>query len=95
MDRRKNIHDLNYLLGKNYFTQDGYQNYLVLRPLNVYSLNYSQVTSWESVQISTEAIKSPYDTRTPEVKYAKEDKISVAFGNFTIMQAQITFRNKR
>ena len=57
--------DLSYFIGKNYFEEDGAQNYLVFQPLFGYFIvntiinvtNY--VLSWQSKGLSASTIKPP------------------------------------
>ena len=59
--------DLGYFIGKNYFEEDGTQNYLVFQPINRYFkviANTDYVSSWKSKGLSAKTIKPP---TTPEL----------------------------
>ena len=53
--------DLSYFIGKNYFEEDGSQNYLVFQQLNKYFKNIADkkhVSPWQSKGLSDETIKT-------------------------------------
>ena len=53
--------DSSYFIGKNYFEEDGTQNYLVFQPISRYFKtlsNTNYVLSWKSKGLSAETIKS-------------------------------------
>ena len=57
--------DLNYFIGKNYFENDGMQNYLVFRPMDKYlkfNTKTGLLSEWESKGLSDEIIKLPDKT---------------------------------
>ena len=48
--------DLSYFIGKNYFEEDGTQNYLVFQPIHKYfklNANTLYILSWQSKGLST------------------------------------------
>ena len=56
--------DLSYFIGKNYFEEDGSQNYLVFQPISRYFKiisNTKFISSWKSKGLSDETI-APYAT---------------------------------
>ena len=55
--------DLSYFIGKNYFEEDGAQNYLVFQPIHRYFkiINTKYISSWKSEGVSDETI-TPYAT---------------------------------
>ena len=54
--------DSSYFIGKNYFEEDGTQNYLVFQPISrCFKLNGKYILSWKSKGISDETI-TPYAT---------------------------------
>ena len=56
--------DSSYFIGKNYFEEDGTQNYLVFQPVSRYYkiiANTKFISSWESKGLSNETI-TPYAT---------------------------------
>ena len=65
--------DLSYFIGKNYFENDGTQNYLVFQPINKYLIfnpSTGLVSEWKSKGLSDKIFKPP-DTslaRTPGFK---------------------------
>ena len=58
---KKQKKDLNHLLDNSSFTQDGFQDYLILHPLliisNIYSPSYFAIFDFKSVDASKEDIK--------------------------------------
>ena len=64
-----------YFRGKNYFQNDGTQNYLVFRPMYKYFKkigNNYQISLWESKGLSNELIKPPatsHNSLAPTLKY--------------------------
>ena len=53
---------MSYFIGKNYFEEDGTQNYLVFQPIRRYfKINEKYISSWQSKGLSDETIK-PYAT---------------------------------
>ena len=79
--------DLSYFRGKNYFDEDGKQNYLVFLPIfryfkaNVITNVTNYVLSWKSKGLSGETIKPPSTSNnslTPSINYINNtDKIRV------------------
>ena len=54
--------DLSYFIDKNYFEEDGSQNYLVFQPISRYfKMNGKHISSWKSKGLSDETI-TPYVT---------------------------------
>ena len=54
--------DLSYFIGKNYFEEDGAQNYLVFQPISRYfKMNGKYISSWKSKGLSDESV-TPYAT---------------------------------
>ena len=55
--------DSSYFIGKNFFEEDGTQNYLVFQPINRYfkTTNKKYFSSWKSIELSDETI-TPYAT---------------------------------
>ena len=54
---------MSYFIGKNYFEEDGAQNYLVFQPIHRYFkiINTKYISSWKSEGVSDETI-TPYAT---------------------------------
>ena len=79
--------DLSYFRGKNYFDEDGKQNYLVFLPIfryfkaNAITNVTNYVLSWKSKGLSGETIKPPStsdNSLTPSINYINNtDKIRV------------------
>ena len=79
--------DLSYFRGKNYFDEDGKQNYLVFLPIfryfktNAITSVTNYVLSWKSKGLSGETIKPPStsdNSLTPSINYINNtDKIRV------------------
>ena len=54
--------DSGYFIGKNYFEEDGTQNYLVFEPIIMYFkviTNTNYISSWKSKGLPAESIKQP------------------------------------
>ena len=80
--------DLGYFIGKNYFEEDGAQNYLVFQPIIRYFkvntiINVADyISSWQSKGLSAENIKPPAmsdNSLTPTISYYYAPKIRVKF----------------
>ena len=65
--------DSNYYNGKNYFDEDGIQNYLVFQSiLKYFTVNSSWIKKWESKGLSNECLEvvsTSSNTLTPSVNY--------------------------
>ena len=59
--------------------------------LRLYNLYYIKFTSSKSVGISTEEIKPPAITLTPDVKISKESKASLKSSSLLLEQKKLTF----
>ena len=89
--------DLSYFRGKNYFDEDGTQNYLVFLPIfryfkaNVITNVTNYVLSRKSKGLSDETIKLPstsYNSLTPSINYINNtDKIRVKFPGSCLKQS--------
>ena len=84
--------DLSYLIGKNYFEEDGSQNYLVFQPISRYIkiiANTKFISSWKSKELSDETI-TPYATSdnslTPLIDHYGS-KIRVKFNKDCLKQS--------
>ena len=80
--------DSNYFQGKNYFEDDGTQNYLVFQPAFRYFktvVNASKITAWKSKGLSDKSIKLPwtFDNATIRVKsdgnLLKQEKVTFTY----------------
>ena len=78
--------DSSYFIGKNYFEEDGTQNYLIFPPIIRYFkvnkiINVTDsVLSWQSKGLSAEAIKPPTTSNnslTPTITYYHAGKLKV------------------
>ena len=76
--KKLQVFDLSYFRGKNYFDEDGSQNYLVFLPifryfiLNTITNVTNYVLSWKSKGLSDETIKPPSmsdNNLTPSINY--------------------------
>ena len=83
--------DSSYFRGKNYFEEDGTQNYLVFHPIIKYFkiiANTKHIASWQSKRSSRETIK-PYSTSdnslTPLIDYY-DSKVRVKFNKSCLKQ---------
>ena len=95
--------DLSYFIGKNYFEEDGTQNYLVFQPIHKYfkfvNINHEwYITSWQSKGLSSESIKPPTtsdNSLTPSISYYNAHKIRVKFTGSCLKQDKITYTHKK
>ena len=86
-------------MGKNYFDEDGTQNYLVFQPIcRYFKINTINVTnyvsSWQSKGLSTEVIKPPStsdNSLKPTLSYYLASRIRVKFSGSCLKQDKITF----
>ena len=83
MNKLKNF-DSSYFIGKNYFEEDGGQNYLVFQTIGRYFktiANSKYISSWKSKGLSDETI-TPYATSdnslTPLIDYY-DSKVRLKF----------------
>ena len=69
--------DLSYFIGKNYFENDGTQNYLLFQPINNY-LKFNSKTDllleWKSKGLSDKVIKPPDTTLAPTPGFKNDGK---------------------
>ena len=95
--------DFSYFRGKNYFDEDGTQNYLIFQPIYRYfKLNsvvnvIDRVLSWQSKGLSNESIKPPTtsdNSLNPRLSYYGT-KIRVQFTRSCLKQPNFTFTHKK
>ena len=69
--------DLSYFIGKNYFENDGTQNYLVFQPIDNY-LKFNPKTGllseWKSKGLSDKIIKPPDTSLAPTPGFTNDGK---------------------
>ena len=88
--------DLGYFIGKNYFEEDGTQNYLVFQPINRYFkliANTDYVSSWKSKGLFAESIKPPTTSDnclTPRLNYYG-NKVRAKFTGSCLKQSAISY----
>ena len=91
--------DLSYFKGKNYFDEDGAQNYLVFQSTLKYLTlndNNKYITKWKSKGLSNEDLEFVYASRaiiTPEINY-NENKLWLNFIGSILHQKKITYNHK-
>ena len=93
--------DLSYFIGKNYFEEDGTQNYLVFQPIVSYFKinpinNVNYVLSWKSKRLSDETIKLPSasnNSLTPILNYYYLSKIRLNFTESCLKQDKVIFNH--
>ena len=92
--------DLRYFIGKNYFEDDGAQNYLVFQPIiryfKVNTINNvtNYVLSWKSKGLSDNTVKPPNTSNnslTPEISYYYGGKRRVKFTGSRLKPDKIIF----
>ena len=94
--------DLSYFIGKNYFEEDGTQNYLVFQPIiryfKVNTINNvtDYVLSWKSKGLSDNTIKRPStfdNSLTPTIRFYYLSKIRVKFTGSCLKQDKVIFNH--
>ena len=87
--------DLSYFIGKNYFEEDGSQNYLVIRYFKINTnINVADYILWQSKGLSAETIEPPatsHNSLTPTISYYYASKIRVKFTRKCLKQDKVTF----
>ena len=81
--------DLSYFVGKNYFEEDGAQNYLVFQPIRRYFkiiANSKYISSWISKGLSDEII-TPYVTSDNSLIDYYDSKVRVEFNKGCLKQS--------
>ena len=98
--------DLSYFKGKNYFDEDGAQNYLIFQStLKYLTLNDDDddddsnkyITKWKSKGLSNEGLKvvsTPDNILSPEINY-NENKIRLNFSGSILKQKIVTYNHKK
>ena len=89
--------DLSYFIGKNYFEEDGSQNYLVIRYFKVnMNINVADCVLWQSKGLSAETIKPPatsHNSLILTISYYYAGKIRVKFTRSCLKQDKVTFNH--
>ena len=87
--------DSNYYHSKNYFDEDGIQNYLVFQSiLKYFTVNSSWITKWESKGLSNESLEvvsTSSNTLTPSVN---REKARLKFTGSILQQKIVTYRHR-
>ena len=90
--------DSNNYNGKNYFDEDGIQNYLVFQSiLKYFTLNSSWITKWKSEGLSNESpevVSTSSNTLTPSVNYYRE-KARLKFTGSVLQQKIVTYSHRK
>ena len=87
--------DLSFFIGKNYFSYDESQNYLIFKPVYntfIRLTGTETIIAWKSKGLSTENIKTltaPDNSIAPELS-----KIAVKFNGGCLKQNKATFTHK-
>ena len=90
--------DLSYFIGKNYFEEDGAQNYLVFQPLfryfkvNMITSVANYIVSWQSKGLSANTMRSPAasdNSLTPPTNYYYAGKIRLKFTGSCLKQDKV------
>ena len=97
--------DSGYFRGKNYFDEDGTQNYWVFLPIfryfkvNAFNNVGNYVLSWKSKGLSDETIKLPStsdNSFTPSISYINNtDKTRVKFSGSCLKQSKLSYIHKK
>ena len=96
--------DSSYFIGKNYFEEDGTQNYLLFHPIiRYFKVNkiinvIDSVLSWQSKGLSAEAIKPPTTSNnslTPTITYYHVGKIKAKFTGSCLKQDKVIFNHAK
>ena len=92
------LKNLSYFSGKNYFDEDGAQNYLVFQSmLKYFTLDDKWITKWKSKGLSNEnleAISTSDTTLSPEINYYK-NKLRLNFNGCILQQKKVTYNHKK
>ena len=94
--KKLNNFDAAYFRVKNYFDDDGTQNYLVFQSVYKYfEINSSKITSWESKGLSNEKISfSPRLINTqPPIPAYDNSRIKVKFNGDFLKQGKVTYNH--
>ena len=92
--------DSSYSMGKNYFDENGTQNYLVFQAIfryfeiNTINNTTNYVSSWQSKGLSTEVTKPPStsdNSLKPILSYYLASRVRVKFSGSCLKQDKITF----
>ena len=95
---------MGYFRGKNYFDEDGTQNYLVFlsifRYFKINTINNltNYVLSWQSKGLSAESVQLPTtsdNSLTPTLSYYYPSKIRVKFNGSCLKHDKITFNHRK
>ena len=95
--------DLSYFVGKNYFEEDGAQNYLAFQPMYRYFKVFSiiqyleYVWEWKSKELSSESIKAistSDNSLNPTLSYY-DTKIRVKFTGGCLKQPKISYTHRK
>ena len=92
-------YDLSYFTGKNYFEEDGMQNYLVFQPLFRYCKlnvkNAAAISSWKSKGLSAETIEPPSTSNIgPILDFYDGGKVRVEFIGVFLKQPKVLYTHK-
>ena len=95
--KKSNKFDASYFTGKNYFDNDGTQNYLVFQQVYKYfKMTGNDVTSWESKELSSEKItfSGPATTynKAPNLVYGNA-RIKLKFNRGCLKQNKIRYNH--
>ena len=95
---------MGYFIGKNYFEEDGAQNYLVFQPIIRYFkvntiINVTDyILSWQSKGLSVETIKPPAtsdNSFTSTISYYYAAKIKVKFTGSYLKQSKTSYTQRK
>ena len=87
--------DAVYFRGKNYFEEDGTQNYLVFQPMSKYFekiASTKSIAKWKSKELFNEVIKPPDNTLLSEVEFTGK-RMYVKFRGGCLEQDKVTFNH--
>ena len=93
---------MGYFIGKNYFEEDGMQNYLVFQPIiryfkvNMINNVTNYVLLWKFKGLSDNTIKPPAasdNSLTPTISYYYGGKIRVTFTGSCLKQDKVIFNH--
>ena len=90
--------DSSYYNGKNYFDEDGIQNYIVFQSiLKYFTLNSSWITKWKSKGLSNESLEvvaTSSNTLNPLINYYG-DKVRLRFTGSILQQKIVKYSHKK
>ena len=97
-EKKLQTFDLSYFISKNYFNDDGSQNYWIFQPdlkyFQIISGTVDKILRWKSKGLSEESITTPAtldNSFATKLSYIHNSKIAVKFQGNCLKQNKVTF----